>query len=657
MSSANMLTRKTAYWLTLIMVVALALRIFPHTYYNGGDLKLVGTCGQLIDEVKPLVESGNILHFEMFYYPPVAPLIVASTATFIQNIIPRNLFNLGLHCLLITIGLSVATIIPVYLIGREWSKGTGLVAASFYAVTMIAVASADTVQVYPTFFAMFAVYFFCRSLRTASRLNLILIGVSLGLGVASKYFPLMLIGMLFLRHLIGNKHLSSDVDVAKEPDAVMESKAGAILWNMLLYGVLLGSIGGLFAGIFYRANVLQAFKTVYDSSPHEHPFEYHLPALNPLYNIAVLAMAVMAIVAIGLLYMPHLQGISAWQWFKDFSRRNRLWFLPSVAFIVTLCLALGVPVVLNLNNYLRATLWIAKDYMSTDGGIFPSGRPAPSYFFSFFPENLGLPLFVLGCIGICYAFLARDRRAMFIVGISLPLYVMLEFSSAKVNRFALDLMPLFCLFAAICVVRLLCAANSKAVRACLAGAMVLIFSYSAIYSLAWGNFQRPQRDVRIEAVQWVKNEIPPGSQIGTRARLWVAASPGLLPDTALLKGYQITDYSSSPEYILLPKLVYAVVKQYDELSKAGYIYTAQDWWPQLPPSDTEATVLVALIEQSQYEMVHEVEKSPEIWGVKFPPQSLGRQTWLLEHAGAYGIQIYKKRTVEPNSIAVLPKSE
>ena len=656
MSSANMLTRKTAYWLTLIMVVALALRIFPHTYYNGGDLKLVGTCGQLIDEVKPLVESGNILHFEMFYYPPVAPLIVASTATFIQNIIPRNLFNLGLHCLLITIGLSVATIIPVYLIGREWSRGTGLVAASFYAVTMIAVASADTVQVYPTFFAMFAVYFFCRSLRTASGFNLVLMGISLGLGVASKYFPLMLIGMLFLRHFIGNKQSSSDV-IVKELDAVKEQKAGAILWNVLLYTVLVGSISGLFVGVFYRANVLETFKTIYDSSPHEHPFEYHLPALEPLYEIGLLTMVVMAIVAIGLLYVPHLRGISAWEWFKNFSRRNRLWFLPFISFVGTLCLALGVPVVLNLNNYLRSTLWIAKDYMSTDGGIFPGGRPAPSYFFSFFPENLGLPLFVLGCIGIFYIFLVRDRKAIFVVALSLPLYIMLELSSAKVNRFALDLMPLFCLFAAICVVRLLTVANSKAVRACLTGTLLLTFGYSAIYSLAWANFQRPQRDVRVEAVEWMNSQIPPGSRIGIKANLWIAASPGLLPDPPLLRGYQITDYGSSPEYILLPKLVYAVVKQYDELSKAGYIYTAQDWWPQLPPSITEATVLVALIQQSQYEMVHEIEKFPEIWGIRFFPQSLGRQTWLLEHAGAYGIQIYKKREVEANSIAVLPTLE
>jgi hypothetical protein len=653
-------TRRTVYWLGLIIVVALVLRIFPHTYYHQGELRLVGTCGQLIDEVKPLVSSGNILHFEMFYYPPVAPLIVASTAILIQHIIPKNLFDLGLHCLLITIGLSVATIIPVYLIGREWSPSIGIVAASFYTVTMIAVASSDTVQVYPAFFAMFAVYFFCRSLRTASSLNLALMGITLALGVASKYFPLMLMGMLFLRHFIRNRSFFSSVVVREKTDAMQNyrgSATPAMVWNVVLYIVLVSMVGGTVAGVFYRDKVLTAFKALYDASPHEHPFEHYLPALEPLYGAGLLSILMMAIVAVVLLYAPHLRGISAWEWFKEFSGRNRLWLLPFSSFVGTLIVAIGIPVVLNLNNYLRSTLWLAKDYMSTDGGIFPGGRPAPSYLFSFFPESLGLPLFVLGCIGILFALIALDRKAILLVALALPLYIMLELSSAKVNRFALDLMPLFCLFAAILLVRLMEAANCKAVRGCLIAMLLFTFGYSALYSLAWANFQRPQPDIRVETVRWVNSQIPKGSQIGMKANLWITASPGLLPDLALLKGYQITDYSSYPEYILLPKLLYAVVKQYDELSKAGYIYKEQDWWPQLPPSITEAAVLRGLVNQNPYQMVHEIEKVPEIFGLRFRPQSLGRKTWLMEHAGAYGIQIYKNRSVAANSIAVLPTME
>src|SRR5439155_3967499 len=97
-------------------------------------------------------------------------------------------FDLGLYCLLVNIGFSLGTIGAVYLIGREWGPKVGLAAAAFYAVTMIAVVSCNNVQVYPTFFAMFAVYYFYRSLRRQSGLDLTLMGILLGLGVASKYF-------------------------------------------------------------------------------------------------------------------------------------------------------------------------------------------------------------------------------------------------------------------------------------------------------------------------------------------------------------------------------------------------------------------------------------------------------------------------------------
>ena len=128
-----------------------------------------------------------------------------------------------------------------------------------------------------------------------------------------------------------------------------------------------------------------------------------------------------------------------------------------------------------------------------------------------------------------------------------------------------------------------------------------------------------------------------------KAEFWLAGSPNFLPEPATLRGFKITPYTDYPEYILLPKLIYALVRQYDELSQSGYMYRPEDWSPQLPPTSAEAAVLLDIIHQRQYQLVQEFENTPFVPGLKFPSQALGGQTWFLEHTGSYGIQIYKKR--------------
>ena len=59
-----------------IMIIAAALRLVPFIEFANGSIIFTGTCGQLIDEVRPLVNSNNLLNFEYFYYPTVGPLIV-----------------------------------------------------------------------------------------------------------------------------------------------------------------------------------------------------------------------------------------------------------------------------------------------------------------------------------------------------------------------------------------------------------------------------------------------------------------------------------------------------------------------------------------------------------------------------------------------------
>jgi len=625
----------------LILLAGAVLRLFAFTDFTNGTLKFVGTCGQLIDEAKPLFDARNPLHFEVFFYPPVAPILVASTGLLLQSLLPKAL-DFARYCLLFNIGVSVATLLVVYLIGRQWSVQVGLAAMSFYAVTMIAIYSSDNVQMYPTFFSMLALYFFFRSVQKQTLSNLVLMGAFLGLGVASKYFPIMLILMLFMVYFVAHGR-KDNRDCVQDSEKHISKTGTAVAWKGILYTVLIATMGICYVSLFHKEMVLMEFQSIYDSYPHDHPFGHHLPIINRLYQMGIIGVgAIFGIVMLGLV-VPYRHGVDPWAWFKKFSRCHQLWLIPLTTMVVTLVAAIGIPAALNLNSYLKYTTWIAKGYGSADGGFFPAGKPAPSYFLSYFPESLGMPLFILSSLGIIYCLYVRDRKAILLLLIALPLYAVLELSAVKVNRFAMDLMPLFCIFAAIFIVQLMNLHYARIVRFLSTLTFIFVLSYSSLYSLAWANLQGTLRTIPLETAQWINLNVPHGSQLGMKADLWIAGSPNLLPAPDTLTGFEITDYSKHPEYIVLPKTLYEIMRQYAELTRSGYMYKYTDWSPLPPPTSAEAELLVDVIYEQHYELVKEFERKPSILGISFGPQFLSGRTWLLEHTGSYGIRLYKKR--------------
>ena len=164
-----------------------------------------------------------------------------------------------------------------------------------------------------------------------------------------------------------------------------------------------------------------------------------------------------------------------------------------------------------------------------------------------------------------------------------------------------------------------------------------------MYSLAWSNLQRSLRTIPSETADWINAHIAHGSHLGMKANLWIAGSPNLLPDPAMLTDFEIVDYTQYPDYIVLPKSLYEIMRQYAELTRSGYTYRSTDWSPFEPPIQAEAAVLVDLVYEQRYELMKEFERKPSILGITFGPQSLSGRTWLLEHTGSYGIRVYKKR--------------
>jgi hypothetical protein len=147
-----------------------------------------------------------------------------------------------------------------------------------------------------------------------------------------------------------------------------------------------------------------------------------------------------------------------------------------------------------------------------------------------------------------------------------------------------------------------------------------------------------------------------GSRIGMNGQLWIVSSPQLIPDPRMLSGYRVENYTSFPEYVIVPKLLFQIVHQYGVLTRAGYIYSKEDWTPEPPPASDELHALMNIVNQQQYVLVQEFEKFPALAGFSFSNHRVGSRTWFREHAAAYGIQIYRKRPEEQSLHGTLSES-
>jgi hypothetical protein len=129
--------------------------------------------------------------------------------------------------------------------------------------------------------------------------------------------------------------------------------------------------------------------------------------------------------------------------------------------------------------------------------------------------GMGLPLEALALAGVAYAVwrAARGERADWLVlGWLLPYLLISGAWYARFIRYALPLLPLLCLLAGRLAVRTFSQARRKPLRAAIGLLVGLVLGFSSCYTLAYLSiYARP--DTRIEALQWMQQNIPPGSTI------------------------------------------------------------------------------------------------------------------------------------------------
>ena len=114
---------------------------------------------------------------------------------------------------------------------------------------MIAIYSSDNVQMYPTFFSMLALYFFFRSVQEQTLSNLTFMGVFLGLGVASKYFPIMLILMLFMVYFVVDGRKGNSASVL-DGEKHISHTGTALAWKAMLYTSLIATMSIVYISLF-----------------------------------------------------------------------------------------------------------------------------------------------------------------------------------------------------------------------------------------------------------------------------------------------------------------------------------------------------------------------------------------------------------------------
>jgi len=635
---AALRTRKTHMALVAgVFMLACVLRLSATVVLQDGQW-LVYACDEpFMQQVAPVVRSGNPLDMDVFWYPPVPAYIVSAAVIAWSAVVGPT--DPGIGCRVVTLLFSLGMVGLSYALGRLWDARHALIAMALMSVTMIAVVVQFNVQVYSAFFVTLAMYLMLRADQLGYRIPLILTGVALGLAVASKYTPVFFAGTLLIPFL--HRRLAPGFALAAE-EPMQDRQSTSAMDRIWPTGLLLLIALGAFV-VWYatarRSSVYAILRDIYDASPHANPFEYHRFWIDRLYALALVPVGGLVAACAVALAVPWARGMSPWKSVRSFYERNRLWILPTFAFAVTVTGALIVPAALNLGDFARYFVGLLKMHSTGDSGMFPAGRSAPSYFAAYIPENTGLLIFVAGIIGLISAAIRRDVRILIVVASVFPAYVVAEFARVKVNRYVLDLMPVWILLSATWLADL-ASARRRIWR--LAGMVILvvIICYSTVYSLAWARWLTTG-DVRDDVASWVNASIPAGTSLGVTSGLILNGSPELLPDQRSLAGYALVDYADNPDYVLLPNGVYAVVEQYLDLTNKGYVYTAADWGVTRALGN-DLAVLSRIVREDGYVLVKTFVKRPHVFGIEVRSASLSGRTWMVEHNAAAGIRIYRR---------------
>jgi len=243
-------------------------------------------------------------------------------------------------------------------------------------------------------------------------------------------------------------------------------------------------------------------------------------------------------------------------------------------------------------------------------GIHPAPVLPPSYTLSVIPLDVGLGIYLLSVLGLVLILLKHRQYLIFLL-IPLPFWLFLEALNYKPARFALHLLPFLVLLAAVPIV-LACQKKGRWRWTALA-VFAIVAGYSFMYSAAFVQCLDKTRDPRLKMQQWVQHRASePIALIGFDAKSY---------RIGLCRYDRSIGFSGEPlgssdyRYLIVPEILNDVLSQWLSLSKQGYRYTEDDWWPMHPPQPEMMRLTLELQKAKHFRRVVSFDNKPEFYGI------------------------------------------
>jgi len=141
-----------------------------------------------------------------------------------------------------------------------------------------------------------------------------------------------------------------------------------------------------------------------------------------------------------------------------------------------------------------------------------TGATVGYWFTNLLYYGMGPALEILCLLGVLWALWKRKWTDGLVLLFLAVYFVSIGFGYMKFIRYAIPLLPFLCLLGARFVVQLYEITRTRTFRAILLIVVILVGSQAVFYTLAYLNIYK-QEDVRIQASQWIHQNLPQGSTV------------------------------------------------------------------------------------------------------------------------------------------------
>jgi len=161
--------------------------------------------------------------------------------------------------------------------------------------------------------------------------------------------------------------------------------------------------------------------------------------------------------------------------------------------------------------------------------------------------------------------------------------------------------------------------------------IVLCLVFSLLYSLAFVNiFRDTEGDTRIQASNWIKENIPEGSSIGIddSTSQWMMHRPDK-------RKYRVVEDYSETDYTIITSPLFWKMQHYIAHKEQ---YKEEDWYPSQPPSGKKQRFYTSLFDETSHKLVVEFHREPNIFGLQLNTSEASYHIWAVTHPT---IRIYR----------------